>query len=306
MFTKKPSPIYARPTQYVSFQLDSAMVVPAGSARPSPSAAPSRWPIRNPVNLTALGLPRPEAIVSRVGFGGANVTELMKPSKLQELLVQLGCTFRMPLENIRITNITVFDVQADKLRVVAFDPALVNLRSDGQIVCMVVKNVSRTLRGRVLQTGGSSENVNVEYAILDPSDDILSLDDAEFSSVLATSPLNDFQASIGGSASAVVPILAPGGASPSPAAAGAASGGSLVADDARVRIGLGVGLGITGFVAMAAIGTLVYKRRNPGRRRPTGSVNVVFTSHPSPANPFTTGGNGVSDRRVFNPIGSRV
>lgn len=209
----------------------------------------------------------------------------------------------MPLENIRITNITVFDVQADKLRVVTFDPALVNLRSDGQIVCMPVKNVSRTLRGRLLQTGGSGDNVNVEYAILDPSDDILSLDDAEFSSVLANSPLNDFQASIGGGSSAAIPILAPSGASPSPATA---VGDSLVSDDARVRIGLGVGLGITGFATMVAIGALVYRRRKPVRRRPTGSVHVVFTTNPSPANPFTTGGIGVSDRRVFNPLGSRV
>ncbi len=225
----------------------------------------------------------------------------MNPAKLQELAVQLGCTFRMPLENIRITNITLFDVVADKFRVVAFDPSIVNLRSDGQVVCMPPR---RNLRGRVLQTGGSStnQNVNVEYAILDPSDDILSLDDAELGAVLADSPLNDFQASIGGGAAATVSILT--GASPSPAAGASGGGNSLMTDDARVRVGLGVGLGITGFVAMAAIGTLVFRRRNQVRRRATASVHVVFSSAPAGAANSTS--QGVSERRIYNPIGSRV
>lgn len=269
-------------------------ILPAGSVRPSP------WVIRNPVNLTALGLPRPESIVSRVSFtGGVNLTDMMRPAKLQELLVQLACTFRMPLENIRITNITYFDDVLAKLRTVAFDPTLVNLNSNGAVVCMPTEPAARALHERALQTS-SGGNINVDYAILDPSDNILSLDDAELSAVLASSSLNDFQASIGGSAVAPISV---GGSSSAPPAAPASS---TLSDDARVRIGLGVGLGITGFVAVAAIGALLVRRRKQPRR-PTSSVHVVYAQTTNPIN------NGeafnmrvVSDRRLFNPIGSRV
>jgi hypothetical protein len=285
VFSAKPSPISARPTQLVNVD------VGLGS-RASP------WPIRNPVNLTALGLPRPEALVSRIGFPGANLTELMKPTKLQELVVQLGCTFRMPLEKIRIMNITVFEILRNRLRIVNFDPVLVNLNSQGQIACM--SSNSRSLRNRVLQTSGSStnsENINVEYAILEPSDDLLSLEDDELGLVLAaSSPLNNFQASVGAAAGpATEPVSPPT----------APSASSSMSDDARVRIGLGVGLGVTAFVALAAIGTLTYRRRGQTRgRRPTRSVHVVFTTQTSTMNPVS---NPLGyERRVFNPMQSRV
>jgi hypothetical protein len=313
LFSAKPSPILIRPTQFVSTLRDILNAVSAagavGSARPSPSVAPSPWVIRNPINLTSLGLPRPEAIVSRIGFGGANITELMNPAKLQELVIQLGCTFRMPLENVRITNITLFDVLADKFRVIPFDPAIVNLRSDGLVVCMPPLSsrntlVNRNLRGRELQTSTSSTNVNVEYAILDPSDNILSLDDAELGAILASSPLNDFQASIGAGELAYAPSA--GGASPSPKTATGAN--SMSADDKLIRIGLGVGLGVIGFAAAVAVGVLIARRRTQTRqRRPTRSVHVVFTSQPMNATRLSQSHiTGTSERRIYNPIGSRV
>ena len=296
--------------------------LPAGSVRPTPSARPSPWVIRNPVNLTALGMPRPEAIVSRVSFtGGANLTDMMRPEKLQELLVQLACAFRMPLENIRITNITYFDALLAKLRTIQFDPALVNLNSNGAIVCMPPMPATtqpptldasavlaaRTLRG--LQGSQNSQtsqsNINVDYAILDPSDNILSLDDAELSAVLSSSSLNEFQASIGGSA--VDPISAGGGSSSAPAPAAGSNVDNM--DDANVRVGLGVGLGITGFVAVAAIGALIIRRnrKQPTRLASSSSVHVVYSQTTNPINngeAFNM--RGVPDRRMFNPIGSRV
>ena len=309
LFSAKPSPIVARPTQFISALRDilnaaAAATLPAGSVRPTPSARPSPWVIRNPVNLTALGLPRPEAIVSRVSFtGGANLTDMMRPAKLQELLVQLACTFRMPLEKIRITNITYFDAVLAKLQTIPFDPALVNLNSNGVVVCMPPTDslsAARALRGRALQTQtSSSSNINVEYAVLDPSDEILSLDDAELSAVLASSSLNDFQASIGGSAAA--------GAGAGTGADGAVPAAPNSMDDANIRVGLGVGLGITGFVALAAIGALIIHRRKQQPRRPASSVHVMYSQTTNPIN------NGepvnmriVTDRRIFNPIGSRV
>ncbi len=251
--------------------------------------APSRWPLRNPVNLTQLGIPRPEAIVSRFSFTTANRTELLRPTKLQELLIHLGCTFRMPLENIRITNITLLGVQG--IEVVSFDKTLVNLNSNGSIVCIAISGTNRTLRGRMLQTTSGS-NVNIDYAILNPSDDILSLSDSEFSSVVASSPLTSFQDSIGAAAGA--PATAPDTTTSS----------STLTDDARVRIGLGVGLGITGFIALAAVGVLVHRKtRYTNRRRITNSVHVVYAVTPNPIGSFATGD---SDRRLFSPIGARV
>jgi hypothetical protein len=316
LFSAKPSPIVARPTQFISVLRD---ILNSGSARPTPSARPSPWVIRNPVNLTALGMPRPEAIVSRVSFtGGANLTDMMRPEKLQELLVQLACAFRMPLENIRITNITYFDALLAKLRTIQFDPALVNLNSNGAIVCMPpmppmpATTQPPTLAARALRglqgsqvSQNSQSNINVDYAILDPSDNILSLDDAELSAVLSSSSLNEFQASIGGSA--VDPISAGGGSSSAPAPAAGSNVDNM--DGANVRVGLGVGLGITGFVALAAIGALIIRRnrKQPTRLASSSSVHVVYSQTTNPIN------NGeafnmrvVPDRRIFNPIGSRV
>lgn len=208
----------------------------------------------------------------------------------------------MPLEKIRITNITYFDAVLAKLQTIPFDPALVNLDSNGAIVCMPptpMDSATRTLRGRMLQTSSSDSNINVDYAVLDPSDEILSLDDAELSVVLASSSLNDFQASIGGSAAAGPA----GGGSSAPAA----PSNSMGIDDARVRVGLGVGLGITGFVAVAAIGALLIRRRKQQTRQSTSSVHVTYSQTTNPINngeAFNM--RGVPDRRVFNPTFSRV
>lgn len=264
------------------------------SVRPTPRPSPSAWIIRNPINLTALGMPRPEAIVSRLSFPSANISEIVKPAKLQELLINLGCTFRMPLEKIRITNITIVNSYG-KLEIVPFDNTLVNLNSSGVVVCLPPSPeaaVTRNLRARRLQAA-SGTNANVEYAIIDPSDEILSLDDAEFQTVVASSALAEYQASVGSSSTGT-------------SNTGAPATTSTLTDDARVRIGLGVGLGVTGFVAFAAIGALVLRRRKQPVRR-SSSVNVVFAQTTNPIN------NGeafnlrvVSDRRMFNPTGSRV
>lgn len=306
MFSAKPSPIVARPSQFVNIDsLISSVIGSLGSSalgssvRPTLRPSPSAWIIRNPINLTALGLPRPEAIVSRLSLPSANVSEIIKPVKLQELLINLGCTFRMPLENIRITNITMLGSDG-KLETIPFDKTLVNLNSSGIVVCLPsAAAASGNLRARRrLQTSsgsGSGNNVNVEYAILNPSDDILSLDDAEFQTVVASSALADYQASVGTSSSntATAPTTT-------------STSSNSMNDDARVRIGLGVGLGVTGFVAMAAIGTLIYRRRKQPARR-SESVHVVYAQTTNPIN----NGEGfnmrvMSDRRMFNPTGSRV
>ena len=310
LFSARPSPIIAKPSQFVNIDSLIANVmgaisgaVSAGSARPTPRPSPSAWVIRNPVNLTALGLPRPEAIVSRLSLPSANISEIVKPVRLQELLINLGCTFRMPLENIRITNITMLRSDG-KLETIVFDPTLVNLNSSGVVVCLPTPSTSGTnsnLRGRRMQaTGsGSGNNVNVEYAILNPSDNILSLDSAEFQTVVASSVLADYQASVSSGGSGTGPTT--------PTTATTTTSSSAMADDARVRIGLGVGLGVTGFVAMAAIGTLIFRRRRQSPRRPTASVHVVYTQT---NNPINNGENFnmrvTSDRRIFNPVGSRV
>ena len=300
LFSAKPSPIVARPSQFVNIDSLIASAIDSlnaaadigSSVRPTPRPSPSAWIIRNPINLTALGLPRPEAIVSRLSLVSANITEIVKPAKLQELLINLGCTFRMPLENIRITNITMLSSDGN-LQTIAFDKTLVNLNSSGVVVCLPSSSSSGNLRARRLQSSGSGgNNVNVEYAILEPSDEILSLDDAEFQTVVASSALANYQASVGtGTSNTAAPSSSPSGS---------------LSDDMRVRIGLGVGLGITGFVALAAIGTLmVHRRKQP--RRSTSSAHVTYTQTTNPIN------NGeafnlrvVSDRRIFNPTGSRV
>jgi hypothetical protein len=234
---------------------------------------------------------------------GANITELMKPVKLQELQIHLGCTFRMPLEKIRITNITMLNTNG-KFQIIEFDKTIVNLNSNGTVVCLpvpaavIASSNSSNVRSRQLQSTSGASNgnaINVEYAILDPSDDILSLDDSEFQTVLASSPLTNFQASVGSTGT-----TAPATTSET------SSSSTLLSDEARTRIGLGVGLGITGFVALAAIGAHIQNRRKHRRNIASSSAQPVYSiATQNPVNQFAPA-NGISDRRMFVPTGSRV
>ena len=282
MYSAKPSQILVRPTQLVNID---ALV----TSLPKPS-----WPIKNPVNLTALGMRRPDSIVSKLNFASANYTEISKPAKIQELVVHIACTFRMPLENIRITNITILS-SLGKITIVQFDVANTNLNSSGRVVCLPSRTRLRSLQQTT--SGGGGDNVNIEYAILDPSDEILSLDDSEFQTVVASSSLTTFESSL------ITSQNAPSSPSSS------SQTGSIDENTVSVRIGVGVGLGVTGFAILVAVGMLIRNKQVSRRRRITNSVHVTYTQSPiqftaSKYEPFSMRVLS-SDRQSFNPVGSR-
>ena len=221
--------------------------------------SPSTWPIKTRVNLTELAMERPEALVSTISLATSDVSTITRPDKLQELQVQLGCTFRVPLEKIRITNITELDKETGKLQTVVFDKTAAGLNSNGRVVCLPpVPTPSSAAAPRLLQTS-QQNTVNIEYAIIEPTDEILSLDTTEFSQVAASTQMDRFLASVGSSyIQAPASVIAP---QPSPASVNNPSTNSV---NAPMAIGLGTGL--AGFIVVAVAAVMITKHFVDKRR----------------------------------------
>ncbi len=213
--------------------------------KPLPSMmAPTRVP---PMRMTAMPSPwrpsrnitgdRPQYIASQIKFPGANVSMFQQPEKIQEIQMSLACALRLPLENIRITNITLIDIRG---LTNIINAARFYMSSNGSVGCYVVGTISRTARRlRTLQTASSS--AQVDYYIVEPTADILSLSQAEFSSVMESSAMiTDLSASVGSSGILVNSEAPLAGAAPAPSNTPVADNSALIG-------------GIVGGVAMAAL-----------------------------------------------------
>jgi hypothetical protein len=206
--------------------------------------APTRVP---PMRMTAMPSPwrpsrnitgdRPQYIASQIKFPGANVSMFQQPEKIQEIQMSLACALRLPLENIRITNITLIDIRG---LTNIINAARFYMSSNGSVGCYVVGTISRTARRlRTLQTASSS--AQVDYYIVEPTADILSLSQAEFSSVMESSAMiTDLSASVGSSGILVNSEAPLAGAAPAPSNTPVADNSALIG-------------GIVGGVAMAAL-----------------------------------------------------
>lgn len=157
---------------------------PPANVRRSP--APSAWPKKMVMDIPQEE--RPAYIEAKVKLPGGNVTEMTKPEKIQDMQASLACTLRMPLENIRITSITYVDEKgvSKKLDV---DPTKFMMMGDGEIGCYSrnkTASVRRLRSERQLQSKGA---INVDYSIIQPSDDILSMDTTQMNDVISNSPI---------------------------------------------------------------------------------------------------------------------
>lgn len=224
MPSRKPSMTSTpSPTSKPSDRPNSATSTPSASRKPKPSnlifADVTRKPLPTieyqppPVNIKRSPIPspwpkkvsveippeeKPAYIDARMSLPGGNVTQLTKVEKIQELQASLACTLRMPLENIRIQNISYTDEKGVKKRM-PIDPTKFMMMGDGSSECYDMKNrtsVRRQLRN--LQVSKSS--IEIDYTIVQPSDDILAMDVNQMKEVISTSPvLLDVATSVGSS-----------------------------------------------------------------------------------------------------------
>jgi hypothetical protein len=134
----------------------------------------------------------------------------------------------VPLENIQIKNIT--QTVGGQVMVVPYDPAVASMASNGQIVCFGANATAPRLLRMRRRSLTSTDSVNVEYVISDPTPAILSMDMTDFSSTLAADPaIVDLALLLGSSGVeadappelALASAVAASGPAPSPAAPGA-------------------------------------------------------------------------------------
>jgi hypothetical protein len=249
--------------------LPSLEVVRPPPAEVRKSPAPSPWAKKVVVEIPPEE--KPAYIDARMTVAGGNATEIAKPERIQQIQASLACTLRMPLENVRIQNITSVDSTGRKERV-PVDPAAFAMVGDGSTDCYDFRNTSvggrRMLRALGSTSGGAIE---IDYAIIAPSDDILSMDTAQFNDVISQSPVMFAAAvAVGGisvTAQAVdsqkvdapVPSASPQGTLLSSTGAGS------TINDLRVILGAGIA-GVALVVGATVLATFYYKEAKRAKR----------------------------------------
>ena len=265
--TRRPDAMWA--VDVTRKPLPSRPPMPSFSQRPLlQSAKPTPWRPRDPLPSD---MPRPPYIQSSVKFPAANATKMQQPDVIQELQASLACTLNLPLDNIRIQNITVRrDGAAPQVIDVSTFP---QLRSNGSGGCFRpmanAPAVAATRRLRALQQQQQSSSVDVDYYIVDPTDDILALSTAEFSTVLSNSaPMSEIAASVGSSGVTAVAT--------EPTAAGPGSSAAATTTNASgIQVGSLVG-GVVGGIALCVAAFTAYKLATRNRR--SGAVRLQGTS----------------------------
>ncbi len=230
------------------------------------SPAPSAWPKKMIMDIPQEE--RPSYIDAKVKLPGGNVTEMTKPEKIQDMQASLACALRMPLENIRITSIVYVDDKGVK-QTLDVDPTKFMMMGDGDIGCYSRNKTASARRlgaQRNLQSKGS---IDVDYSIIQPSDDILSMDTTQMNEVIATSPvILEVAASVGSSSVESAAVEASLNAAPSPAPSGVVT--SSTGTDSTFATFQGyVGGGIAGFAVFGGlvIALIFYYKENKRNKR---------------------------------------
>lgn len=267
----------ARPTRR-----PAATVVIQASRKPRPSALPIRSRAPAPTSLVALE--------SSLRFFNADPTVINKTETLQRFVTNIACALRLPFERIQIKNIT--HRMRNATRILPFDPALVSLSSNGEVVCFVEGSANATgTVGRRLADGDASVDVN--YIIMEPPLEILTMNPAEFSMTLNSEPaiaaLATTLGSTSVSAEAPVELALSGGgeAAPPPANGSSSSGIGIPVLVGGILGGLFIG-------AVIVVGAVVLvSRRNARRER----------SHPYPKqSPAVVVFQSEISQRTENPL----
>jgi hypothetical protein len=275
--TPKPTPRCTDPKNPRCIKPDSILneLAPNAALSPLPSRRPiatllaivSRLPLPSPFvkpETTMVASDIPIYIPSRISIPQIDSSLVDKPQKVQEIQATLACTLRLPLEKVRINKIAFVNISTGDRRLALIDPTLYLLDSAGSVECYSFSSSDQT---RSLQSAKSSndEKVEIDYFIVNPPVEIITMNQTEFTEVLRQSPvLKTLVQSIGGDSkdisSAVMfenyAAAAVVGPSPSP----------LVARDSSSSFnfpayGIGILGAAGGLVAIIAIMVVLGKRR---------------------------------------------
>ena len=238
------------------------------------SKIPSRSPFLRPSIMPST---IPKVINSGISLQGANATALTQPSSLQQLQAALACTLQTPLENIQIMNITYTDSRG--LHTAVYDKSIPTLSSNGSVVCLIPK-LNTTSNGRRLQDAVNpivDSTVIVDYAIINPSIEIISSSVDSFIDIVSSSQiLIDVTASIGATnIDTIVPLELF-----SYSAASAPEQLPPQASEDKTSLYMGVGLCVLGISGIAATVAVVIMNKRKKIHTPLTHVVRVIEMNP--------------------------
>jgi hypothetical protein len=245
------------------------------------------------------------------------------------MTANIACALRLPLENIQIKNIT--QTVGGQLVAVPYDPTKASMASDGQIVCFGANATAPRLLRMRRRSLTSTDSVNVDYVISDPTLAILSMDMTDFSSTLAADPaIVDLAFLLGSSGIevdappelALASAAAATGPAPSPAAPG--SDNSLMSREHAIPIIAGAVAGAAVISALVAVGLFFVLNKSRGfasavtaqKSEPAfktspavviiESTNPMATAAGAAANAANAANAATTPRSAFDPQGVRV
>jgi hypothetical protein len=252
---------------------------------------------------------------------------MSKPERIQELQASLACTLLLPLEKIQIS--ALYSVNSAGVRTkLPVDPSTLSLSSNGETGCFLPNRTANA--GRRLRQLQAAEQIQVDYNIVEPPQEIADLSVSDLSTILASSTvMMEMSASVGGTGVEAAPQPPPDAAAAGPSPSSSAlSATSSTGNTLTSYIAYGVGIG-GGFVAMVALAIAVHRwvkgRTNlptmdvaPApvilQGNPTGPVQIMVLETSRMINPlYTASGQGQvyfydgGERRVAaTPQKSRV
>lgn len=141
---------------------------------PSRSAFPSRKPRPSP-RFSAFPSPKflrpvpsilPKEIKSSLQIAVKERKEIESITKIKEIQVKISCSLKMPLDNIKIRNITFIDLRGIR-NIIKFNETEIDDVDIPPIDCF-----SSTINGRILE----SSNVDIDYIVIDPTAELIAYD----------------------------------------------------------------------------------------------------------------------------------
>jgi hypothetical protein len=150
---------------------------------------------------------KPPIIITSIIVQNANTSILIQPDKLQQLQASLACALQTPLENIQIINITYIDSQGTH-NYILYDKSIPRLSSNGTIACYIQSNSTTTTSRRLSRNLQVAEQTVIDYAIIDPPIEIVSMDPSTFTeSLIGSAPIQDLAEQLGSTGlDVIVPI----------------------------------------------------------------------------------------------------
>jgi hypothetical protein len=127
----------------------------------------------------------PPYIPSRLNFNGVNPQEFEKPEIIQKLQASLACTLRTALENILIEDITFMNTETNEMARINIDPTDYMMSSNGSKECFEFTSNTEDANRRLQVTGTI---VNVDYLVVEPSQEILVLNTDQLDQIITSSP----------------------------------------------------------------------------------------------------------------------